>query len=54
MAQTYPSIEEANRLLEEAEGCNPGPWGAHSRCVAECAGQIAAACEGLNDCGNIK
>lgn len=44
----YPSIKEANRLLEEAENCNPGPWGAHSRCVAECAGQIAAACEGLN------
>jgi Ser/Thr protein kinase RdoA (MazF antagonist) len=23
----YPSREEAERLLKEAEGCNPGPWG---------------------------
>ncbi len=27
MKQGYPTIEEANRILEEAEGCNPGPWG---------------------------
>lgn len=44
MKQGYPTIEEANRILEEAEGCNPGPWGAHSRCVAECAKKIAEAC----------
>ena len=44
MAQGYPSIEEANRILQEAENCNPGPWGAHSRCVAECARKIAKAC----------
>lgn len=44
MVQGYPTIEEANRILQEAETCNPGPWGAHSRCVAECAGKIAEAC----------
>ena len=48
MEKEYPSIEEANRLLEEAERCNPGLWVAHSRCVAECAGKIAGACDGLN------
>ncbi len=44
MKKEYPSTEEAERILQEAEGCNPGPWGDHSRCVAECAGKIAAAC----------
>lgn len=39
-----PSKEEAERILREAESCNPGPWGAHSRCVAECAEKIAEAC----------
>jgi putative nucleotidyltransferase with HDIG domain len=37
----YPTREEANRLLIEAEGCNPGPWGDHSRVVAHCAEEIA-------------
>ncbi len=44
MKQGYPSIEEAEKILQEAENCNPGPWGAHSRCVAKCAEKIAAAC----------
>jgi len=44
MTQAYPSIEEAKRILQEAERCNPGPWGTHSRCVAECARKIAEAC----------
>jgi putative nucleotidyltransferase with HDIG domain len=38
----YPSREEAERLLVEAEGCNPGPWGNHSRVAAHCAEAIAA------------
>lgn len=39
----YPAIEEAERLLREAESCNPGPWGNHSRIAARCAQKIAAA-----------
>ena len=40
-AQKYPSKEEAERLLKEAESCNPGPWGDHSRTAAHCAEAIA-------------
>ena len=40
----YPSREEAERLVREAEAIYPGPWGDHSRWVAKCAGAIAAAC----------
>lgn len=39
----YPGREEAQRLLREAERCNPGPWGDHSRVAARCAERIAAA-----------
>ena len=42
MSSGYPSREEAHRLLAEAEVCNPGPWGDHSRNVAMCAERIAA------------
>lgn len=35
---------EAEALLREAESCNPGPWGNHSRTAAHCAEKIAAAC----------
>ena len=38
-----PTREEAHRLLMEAESCNPGPWGDHSRNVALCAQRIADA-----------
>ena len=38
----YPARTEAERLLKEAEGCNPGPWGNHSRTAAHCAEAIAA------------
>ena len=38
-----PTREEAHHLLTEAEGCNPGPWGDHSRNVALCAQRIADA-----------
>ncbi|MGM9942224.1 MAG: HD domain-containing protein [Bulleidia sp.] len=36
--------EEAERLLQEAEQCNPGPWGDHSRTAGYIAETIAAAC----------
>lgn len=39
-----PTREEAERLLAEAELCNPGPWGDHSRVAAFCAERIALAC----------
>ncbi|MDE6015783.1 MAG: HD domain-containing protein [Acetatifactor sp.] len=39
-----PTREEAEKLLTEAEGCNPGPWGNHSRVVAHCAEKIAQEC----------
>lgn len=43
-----PSRQEAERLLTEAESCNPGPWGNHSRVAAHCAEKIAEACEGMD------
>ncbi|MCI8935484.1 MAG: HD domain-containing protein [Lachnospiraceae bacterium] len=43
-----PKREEAERILKEAEPCNPGPWGDHSRVVAVCAEKIAAACAGMD------
>lgn len=43
-----PAREEAERLLQEAETHNPGPWGDHSRVVAHCAEKIAACCPGLD------
>lgn len=36
-----PTLEEAERLLAEAEGLNPGPWAAHSRFAAQAAQSIA-------------
>lgn len=38
-----PTRAEAEQLLREAEQCNPGPWGNHSRVVAHCAEKIAGA-----------
>ncbi len=43
-----PSREEAQRLLREAENCNPGPWGEHCRVAAQCAEKIAAHCPGMD------
>lgn len=40
----YPDRLEAERILKEAEKCNPGPWGNHSRTVAHCAEKIASSC----------
>ena len=42
-----PTREEAEKLLLEAEGCNPGPWGNHSRIAAFCAEKIALACQNI-------
>lgn len=39
-----PTREQAEALLREAEGRNPGPWGDHSRVTARCAQRIARAC----------
>lgn len=43
-----PSRAEAEQILQEAEHCNPGPWGDHSRIAAHCAERIAAACGTLD------
>lgn len=43
-----PERKEAERLLAEAESCNPGPWGNHSRITAECAEKIALLCDGMD------
>ena len=39
-----PTREKAEELLAEAESCNPGPWGNHSRTAAHCAEKIAQGC----------
>lgn len=43
-----PSITEAESLLKDAEACNPGPWGNHSKVAAHCAKEIALRCEGMD------
>lgn len=43
-----PTREKAEELLIEAEKCNPGPWGNHSRVVARCAERIAQECGDLD------
>ena len=43
-----PSREKAEELLLEAERCNPGPWGNHSRVAAHCAEKIALECDDLD------
>lgn len=43
-----PKREEAEELLREAERCNPGPWGNHSRVAAHCAEKIALECDDLD------
>lgn len=39
--KTYPSRQEAEELLKDAEAANPGLWGDHSRMAAKCAEKIA-------------
>ena len=43
-----PTRKEAEALLQEAELCNPGPWGNHSRVTAHCAEKIAEACRDMD------
>lgn len=43
-----PTREQAEKLLIEAEKCNPGPWGNHCRVAAHCAEKIALACGDMN------
>jgi hypothetical protein len=43
-----PTRQQSELLLKEAERCNPGPWGNHSRVAAHCAEKIAAACGNLD------
>lgn len=43
-----PTREEAEEILKEAENCNPGPWGNHSRIAAHCAEKIAMHCDNLD------
>lgn len=48
MKKLYPDRRTAEEILKEAEQCNPGPWGNHSRVVAACAEKIAEACDDLD------
>lgn len=43
-----PTRQEAERILKEAEMCNPGPWGNHSRVAAHCAEKIAEICDDMD------
>jgi len=43
-----PTREEAEAILIEAEGSNPGPWGKHCRVAAHCAEKIALKCSDLD------
>ena len=43
-----PNRKKAEELLKQAESCNPGPWGDHSRIVAYCAERIAENCSDLD------
>lgn len=43
-----PTLVQAEQLLREAEACNPGPWGNHSRVTAHCARKIASRCPGMD------
>ena len=43
-----PTREKAEELLAEAEKCNPGAWGNHSRVAAHCAEKIARECSNLD------
>lgn len=43
-----PTRKKAEEILKEAEKCNPGPWGNHSRIAAHCAEKIAQECADLD------
>lgn len=42
-----PTINEAKRLIEEAEKLNPGAWIGHSKTAADCARSIAERCDNI-------
>ncbi len=43
-----PSVEQATRMLADAEGRNPGPWVSHSTYAGQAARAIAQACGDLD------
>lgn len=45
----YPTIEEAEALLNEAAGMNPGEWVAHNQVAGLCASMIASNCAGMDE-----
>jgi hypothetical protein len=45
---TIPSRDQAEAMLAEAEGINPGPWSRHSRFVAQGARLIGAHLPGID------
>lgn len=44
-----PTIEEAELILNEAEGINPGEWVEHNRVTGLCASMIAGNCAGMDE-----
>jgi len=48
MIVRYPTIKEAEDLLNWGEAQNPGPWGDHSRYTAHACKKIAERCENLD------
>ena len=43
-----PSVEEAERLIEEAAKLNPGPWIEHNKTAGFCAKTIAEKCKDID------
>lgn len=44
-----PSVQEAERLIEEAAELNPGLWIEHSKTAGFCARTIAEKCNSMNN-----
>lgn len=49
LAKNFPTVIEAESLLQEAETMNPGPWIGHCRTTAICAKAIADQCKDLHE-----
>ena len=49
-----PTREKVDILLQEAEMCNPGSWGKHSRVATYCDEKIAAACGDMDPDGYMR
>lgn len=45
----YPTIEEAEVILNEAAKMNPGEWVAHNQVTGLCASMIAGNCAGMDE-----